>query len=1319
MSIMSGVQPMPCPVLLGTVKSGGLPALLHRYTIEKKAAKVEKVLKKGVRVDSMNHLGQTPLFCASLLGFVSVAEKLLQYGANPNHRCNDGSTPIHAAVFSCNPWLLSSLLDAGGDLRLHDDQGRTPKDWAEAGAQENSPKMLAFLKRCESQMQRLLQTHLSRDGCSTPTSSKTLLNSPSLLKRLSPWGYELSHENKTSYKMSACDMMMMQCFGYGKLCFEKPGFSLGYAASVSLICDSDLGQANDESLNSFMCGSFIRMTNYSWKGCRVTVKELHDKILQQCEEKDGLLDLLISEQEYCCQLSHPHLLLLMAVSMSAGLDSTKLVYERVNVGSLYSLLHQRRDEFPLLQLVDLLSVVLQVCEVLMYLHGRSLVLRALSSHTVLIVHPGVAKVTGLGFMVPSEGTCPYTPPPVPVPLSLINWAAPEVIRSRACTGKADLYSVCALIQEIYTDDVPWGPTDQRWIKRSVEAGQALVAHPAVPEPYYQFLQTGLQHRAQHRTNSLHDLCYNLRCYIKEIRSENKRSGWNSWSALQCIPGWNTDINQERKQDDAVYQYNCRTAVHNEIQEHELERIYTEEEKSTTDTDDLHWDILHRDITPLHEWPITCHAPPSEPSCSNYIDTDKDLEMSRSISKHTGSIVLNLKVSQVLLQQAEQSLDNVEATQLSAPCFDEVDAVVNRVNMEKVCSDDIGKALGPPSKNYIPKWTINTDEEVSQYSSAQDESFESTSYSSSVQEEKSDLKRAEATKSGQQQTGRQKYERLNVLSKFSKTQKDSTHRSLAEPFQTKPTWTTEVSDMVALMARGRLGTLLGAVGSSDSEDVEEQQLHLQDWQSHNSRCSVNSYGESETQESTDLEQLFKSFAGIQSDSEESTKYHTINHTYDVTNGVLEATSQTEDEGSSNSSDYTQTPFEPSSVFYTPKHHLSKSTSSGVEHSQSLSSEDELDVTVEVCRPSTSPAEEKQDVENSLSEYQLAQEDSKESESITPVHRYIPNISCLPDLAEIADLSSISYSPAQHQKWVGSAEAPPIPHIRGHPPCNSTPRSPKGRRTLQDVQVGTEPLPHLQSLLDTSPWGSAPSHTVCTESYATASAGDSSTTNASVSSVLQSPAKREMSKEETDSPSSSNAEFTTASSGARQTTETSEGMEHPIEKNNDVDEEGKEVGDDPSDSEHQCEQEPSDEKVFDDEEISKRKEGCKDENLCQIHDQHPDLNSANMDSNSNSQKSDKSHSLDDTERASSTLDEELQRMLLEEATVQRTTTGPGSQVSQSEIKGEGDVREGCPEGVYIETAEDINGLGEKTEAANQENHLNRVLEQTPPQLVKQHC
>lgn len=41
-------------------------------------------LRSGVDVDCVNHLGQTSLFCASLLGFGAVAELLLQYGADPN-----------------------------------------------------------------------------------------------------------------------------------------------------------------------------------------------------------------------------------------------------------------------------------------------------------------------------------------------------------------------------------------------------------------------------------------------------------------------------------------------------------------------------------------------------------------------------------------------------------------------------------------------------------------------------------------------------------------------------------------------------------------------------------------------------------------------------------------------------------------------------------------------------------------------------------------------------------------------------------------------------------------------------------------------------------------------------------------------------------------------------------------------------------------------------------------------------------------------------------------------------------------------------------
>src|SRR4029434_3932704 len=45
--------------------------------------------------------------------------------------------------------------------------------------------------------------------------------------------------------------------------------------------------------------------------------------------------------------------------------------------------------------------------------------------------------------------CSSGPPP-PLPSVLLNWAAPEVVKGRLCTEKADVYRICALIQEVYT-----------------------------------------------------------------------------------------------------------------------------------------------------------------------------------------------------------------------------------------------------------------------------------------------------------------------------------------------------------------------------------------------------------------------------------------------------------------------------------------------------------------------------------------------------------------------------------------------------------------------------------------------------------------------------------------------------------------------------------------------------------------------------------------------------------------------------------------------------------------------------------------------------
>ncbi|XP_055513644.1 inactive serine/threonine-protein kinase TEX14-like isoform X2 [Leucoraja erinacea] len=510
--------PVPCPVNLGTMKVDASGSELHHFVREGSHTKVKKILKKGAAVDTKNSLGQTPLFIAALLDLVKVVDILMVFGADPNHRCDDLSTPVHAAAFSCNQWILSKLLDAGGDLRLSDKDGRLPQVWAKSARKECSARILEFMQKCAAHMQEITQQVSCgisyQIGC-----SETLTRNLSMLNKIT-YGIK-DGEFLNNPKARRISSQTVQCFGFGKFCVHGPT-QMAYLASIPLVSEKALVQPDDEPTFSYANGPYTTMTNLTWNGIRVTVKQMNIPTHQNCSKRLSA-DLLIAEQEYNSHLRHPNFLLLMAVCQLSELDQIRLVFERINLGSLYGVLHERRSEFPVLPLETIVQMILQITDALLYIHSRGYIHRTVTSHAVQLVLPGIAKLSNFEFMVMSgDGSTQRNLSQFPIPPQFYNWLAPEVIRSKTATIKSDVYSLCTLIQELFTDAVPWEDLDGFAIKELLAAGHYLAVDEQVPKPYYDIVQIGIQVKSQNRTMNLQDIRFILRNDIKDLISNQQK-----------------------------------------------------------------------------------------------------------------------------------------------------------------------------------------------------------------------------------------------------------------------------------------------------------------------------------------------------------------------------------------------------------------------------------------------------------------------------------------------------------------------------------------------------------------------------------------------------------------------------------------------------------------------------------------------------------------------------------------------------------------------------------------------------------------------------
>ncbi|XP_077920796.1 inactive serine/threonine-protein kinase TEX14 isoform X7 [Halichoerus grypus] len=372
--------------------------------------------------------------------------------------------------------------------------------------------MVEFMQRCASHMQAIIQG-FSYDLLKKIDSPQRLICGPPRFGGLIQ-GNPNGSPNRL-LKAGVISAQNIYSFGFGKF-YLTGGAQLAYLGSLPVIGEKEVIQADDEPTFSFFSGPYMIMTNLVWNGSRVTVKELHLPTHPHCSRL-RLADLLIAEQEHSSKLRHPHLLQLMAVCLSQDLEKTRLVYERITVGTLFGVLHERRSQFPVLHMEVIVHLLLQMSDALRYLHSRGFIHRSLSSYAIHIVSTGEARLTNLEYMMESQdGRIHRDLTRVPLPTQLYNWAAPEVILQKAATVKSDVYSFSMIIQEILTDNIPWNGLDGSVIKEAIVLGNYLEADVRLPKPYYDIVKSGIQVKQKDRTMNLQDIRYILKNDLKDF-----------------------------------------------------------------------------------------------------------------------------------------------------------------------------------------------------------------------------------------------------------------------------------------------------------------------------------------------------------------------------------------------------------------------------------------------------------------------------------------------------------------------------------------------------------------------------------------------------------------------------------------------------------------------------------------------------------------------------------------------------------------------------------------------------------------------------------
>lgn len=214
-------------------------------------------------------------------------------------------------------------------------------------------------------------------------------------------------------------------------------------------------------------GAIYKARDLDNDGSHVAVKIPHANV----EMDIGLYSRFQREDEIGGELNHPSVLRFYPVPDKSRLY---IVTEFLTGRTLFQLLRERRR----LQEKEALLIAAQICDALQYLHERGVVHRDLKPENIMMCDDGSLRLMDFGISkgansrrITFVGFAPGTP----------HYMAPERVDGKRGDGRTDIYSLGAMLYEMFTGKIAFNDEDITIIMNSRISGDPEPPRNLVPE----------------------------------------------------------------------------------------------------------------------------------------------------------------------------------------------------------------------------------------------------------------------------------------------------------------------------------------------------------------------------------------------------------------------------------------------------------------------------------------------------------------------------------------------------------------------------------------------------------------------------------------------------------------------------------------------------------------------------------------------------------------------------------------------------------------------------------------------------------------------